>query len=189
MLNAFIRFGDGRVVNTTDSAELAAAFHDPLAQFWVDISDPTDAEYALLSDLFGFHPLTIEDVIHEIQRPKLESYAMVCDKLNTGYFFLVIHGPDLDPAPDCLFKATELDAFISERYLITIHEAPLASLTEMFNRVHTDPEARLKWGIDLLLYELIDRLVNKYAPILDSFQETIDGSRISRSEIPLPNLR
>ena len=186
MLNAFVRYGDGRVTHATEAADIAAVFHDPSTQFWLDIAEPDDREHALLSDLFGFHPLAIEDVMHEIQRPKLESYAMIGDKLKTDYYFLVIHGPDIDPDPDSLFQTVELDAFISERYLVTIHEAPLASLKEMFNRVHTDPEARLQWGIDVLLYELIDRLVDRYAPILDDFQEVLDKLEDEAIDNPPP---
>ncbi|HZD50979.1 MAG TPA: magnesium/cobalt transporter CorA [Silvibacterium sp.] len=174
MLNAYIRFGDGQVVHATEADKIASAFHDPSAQFWLDIAAPDDSEHTLLSDVFGFHPLVIEDVVHEIQRPKLESYAMVGDKLKNDYFFLVIHGPETDPDPERLFQTAELDAIFSERYLITIHESPLGSLNEMFSRVHTDPEARLKWGVDVLLYELIDRLVDRYGPILDDFEETLD---------------
>jgi magnesium transporter len=174
MLNAFVRFGDGQVVHATVPDKIASAFHDPAAQFWLDIGAPDDAEHALLADVFGFHPLVIEDVVNEIQRPKLESYAMVGDKLKNDYFFLVIHGPEADPDPERLFQTTELDAIFSERYLITIHEGPLGFLSDMFNRVHTDPEARLKFGIDVLLYELIDRLVDRYGPILDDFEEVLD---------------
>lgn len=174
MLNACIRFGDGRVETSTDPANLSVAFHDPSAQFWVDFCNPVESEFALLKDLFGFHPLAIEDVVHEVQRPKLESYAMVGDSLKTDYFFLVIHGPDLNPDPERLFQTTELDIFLSERYLVTIHERPMASVSEMSVRVRTAPEGRLKWGTDVLLYELIDRLVDKYHPILDDFQELLD---------------
>ena len=112
MLNAFIRSGGG-AVNTTDPEHLSAAFHDTTAEFWLDICYPTEAEYALLKDLFGFHPLAIEDVIHEVQRLKLESYALVGDKQKEDYFFLVIHGPYLDPDPARLFQTTELDIFLS----------------------------------------------------------------------------
>ena len=174
MLSAFIRYSDGHVATATEPADIASAFHDASTQFWLDISAPGDPDYALLDDVFGFHPLAIEDVMHEIQSPKLESYAMIGDKLKNEYFFLVIHGPEIHPARDGLFQTAELDAFISDRYLVTIHETPLGSLNEMFARVHTDPEARLKWGIDVLLYEIIDRLVDRYAPILDDFQETLD---------------
>ncbi len=87
MLNVFTRSGDGRAALSTDAEQLVAAFHDPTTQFWVDISAPTEADFALLKDLFGFHPLAIEDVIHEVQRPKLESYAMVGDKFQARLFF------------------------------------------------------------------------------------------------------
>ena len=174
MLNAFVRYSDGRVEHATEPDKIASVFHDSSAQFWLDIGAPDDAEHGLLADVFGFHPLVIEDIVHEIQRPKLESYAMIGDKLKNDYFFLVIHGPDIDPDPERLFQTTELDAIFSERYLITIHEAELGSLKDMFNRVHTDPEARLKFGVDVLLYELIDRLVDRYGPILDDFEEVLD---------------
>ena len=150
------------------------AFHDTTTRFWIDICYPTEADYALLKDIFGFHPLAIEDTIHEVQRPKLESYALVGDKLKEDYFFLVIHGPYLDPHPDYLFQTTELDIFISRRYLVTVHEQPMVSVEEMAHRVKSDPEVSLNWGIDILLYELLDRLVDKYAPILDDFEETLD---------------
>jgi len=186
MLNAFVRFGDGQVAHVTEPDKIAAAYNDPSAQFWLDIATPDDGEHALLSDVFGFHPLVIEDVVHDIQRPKLESYAMIGDKLKNEYFFLVIHGPEVDPDPERLFQTCELDAIFSERYLITVHESDLGSLKEMFNRVHTDPEARLKWGIDVVLYELIDRLVDRYGPILDDFEEVLDKLEEEAIESPPP---
>src|ERR1700744_6377683 len=127
MLKLFTRSSDGKTAISADPEQLAVAFNDPNAQFWVDVSAPTESDYALLKDLFGFHPLAIEDVIHEVQRPKLESYAMVGDGLKQDYFFLVIHGPDLDPDPDHLFQTAELDIFLSQRYLVTIHEQHLMS--------------------------------------------------------------
>jgi magnesium transporter len=87
MLTAFIKFSDGHTMRATDSADLSVAFYDASAQFWVGLCAPTEAEYALLKDLFGFHPLAVEDVVNEVQRPKLESYALVGDKLKTDYFF------------------------------------------------------------------------------------------------------
>src|SRR5215207_6421231 len=61
MLTAFIRFGDGRISTDASHASLAAALRDARAVFWVDIDKPEDEDYAMLDDVFGFHPLAIED--------------------------------------------------------------------------------------------------------------------------------
>jgi hypothetical protein len=112
MFNAFIRFGDGNTIISSDAGKLSSAFLDPSAQFWVDFCAPTDPEHALLRDLFGFHPLAVEDVIHEVQRPKLESYAMVGGRLKTDYFILVIHGPHIDPDPNaCSRRPNSISSF------------------------------------------------------------------------------
>jgi magnesium transporter len=50
--------------------------------FWLDIQGPGEADFALLEKVFGFHHLTIEDIQHQDQRPKLEEYK--------GYTFIVI---------------------------------------------------------------------------------------------------
>src|SRR4051812_43534346 len=50
---------------------------------WVDLSDQTETETALLGERFGFHPLTLEDCLHFDQRPKVEEYG--------EYLFIVLH--------------------------------------------------------------------------------------------------
>jgi magnesium transporter len=173
-MNAFIRYQDGRTERSDDPAVISAAFREPSTTFWLDILSPSAPDYALLRDLFGFHELAVEDVEKEVQRPKLESYALIGDALKAEYFFLVIHGPDIDPDPECLFQTTELDIFFSERYLVTLHDDPLMSVNELTARVETNLAAGMNQGIDILLYEILDRLVDRYAPILDDFQETLD---------------
>jgi len=40
------------------------------AGFWLDIEAPDEADYQLLEHTFKFHPLTIEDIRHQDQRPR-----------------------------------------------------------------------------------------------------------------------
>ena len=61
MVNVFIRTGEGRIITEHDPACLASALKDPKAVFWVDMDKPTEEELGLLDDVFGFHPLAIED--------------------------------------------------------------------------------------------------------------------------------
>jgi magnesium transporter len=47
----------------------------PTNVVWLDIQDPADEDTALLRDVFGFHPLAIEDAIRSHERPKVDAYA------------------------------------------------------------------------------------------------------------------
>jgi magnesium transporter len=187
MLTAFIKFGDGRTSTDTDEKTLAAAARDPKATFWLDMNKPTDEELALLDDVFGFHPLAIEDTIQYSQRPKIESYNHIGDAFKQGYFYMVIHGPDLATFRENL-RTKELDLFVSERYLITIHEEPHRSVTDLINRARADPTRVLDPGIDMLLHNILDLLVDNYRPILDHLQEEIDDLEEKAATDPKPDL-
>src|SRR5580704_14468239 len=53
------------------------AIQDHLARdhfFWVDLTDPSSDDVERLHDIFGFHPLALEDALHFGQRPKLDHY-------------------------------------------------------------------------------------------------------------------
>jgi len=187
MLSVFIRTGDGRVITDSDSSHLIEALRDPKAAFWVDIDRPSDEELALLDDVFGFHPLAIEDTINYQQRPKIESYDHMGDMNRQGYFYMVIHGPDLKTFKEKV-RTKELDIFVSERYMVTIHEEPMTSIESVMKRVRADPARMLNAGIDMLLHSVLDMLVDHYSPILDQLQETIEGLEDKAISQPTPLL-
>jgi magnesium transporter len=187
MVSAFIKFGDGRISTDAGEANLAAALRDPKAAFWVDIDHPEDENYAMLDDVFGFHPLAIEDSINRAQRPKIESYNHVGDACQQGYFYMVIHGVDPSQAKKRL-ETQELDMFMSERYLITIHDEPMPAVEHLKARAQSDPHVVLDPGIDLLLYKILDRLVDAYSPILDDMQDELDELEEESVVNPTPEL-
>ena len=187
MVTACIKFGDGRVSTDADPKSLVAALRDPKAVFWVDIDKPEDEDYALLDDVFGFHPLAIEDSINRAQRPKIESYNHIGDACQQGYFYMVIHGVDPSTAKKRL-ETLELDMFVSERYLLTIHDEPLPPILHLKNRARADAHVVLDPGIDLLLYQILDRLIDAYQPILDDMQDELDELEEEAAHDPTPEL-
>ncbi|OXH76108.1 cation transporter [Cryptococcus neoformans] len=56
--------------------------------WWLDVSCPTWEDLREIGELLGLHPLTLEDVLQQDPREKLERF----DKL--GYYFLVIRALD-----------------------------------------------------------------------------------------------
>ncbi len=173
MVFAYIRFGDGTISTDTDESTLLRAIRDPKAIFWLDMDRPSDDELALLDDVFGFHPLAIEDTIQYNQRPKIENYNHVGDMCNSGYFYLVIHGPDLATFREKL-RTKELDIFLSERYMVTIHDEEMTSIQNARTRVSTNPARVLDAGVDMLLHYILDHVIDAYVPIFDWMQEQID---------------
>jgi magnesium transporter len=127
--------------------------------FWIDLYQPTEADFAVLRDVFHFHPLALEDSEHFGQRAKLDDYD--------DYAFLVVYGavPDED-------RLVEVHGFYSERYLVTIHRDDAPAFTEVRRRYQ-----KRKAPIDdpgLLLYQIIEGLVDSFFPILADFDDRID---------------
>jgi magnesium transporter len=187
MLQVFIKFADGQISNDTSVEALKAAVHDDGAVFWLDMANPTEAEYSILKDVFGFHPLAIEDSIKYAQRPKIESYAQAGDAAHHGYFYMVVHGPDLETFREKL-RTKELDIFLSERYLVTIHEEAFVALAPVLERAKSDARLLLDQGIDMLLHEMLDRMVDACQPILDYLQEQIDALEDEAVDCPTPDV-
>src|SRR5205085_4353213 len=126
MVNAFILFGDGRVSTDASAQSIAAALADPKARLWVDLEEPTETEHALLREPFHFHALAIEDTQHHVQRPKIEGYRYHDSPTGTtDYFYIVVHGPDLRSFHS--HELPEIDMFLSERFLVTVHDPPFES--------------------------------------------------------------
>jgi magnesium transporter len=127
--------------------------------FWIDLPQPVPEDFAILRDVFGFHPLALEDSEHFGQRAKLDDYD--------DFVFLVVYGaaPDED-------RLVEVHCFYSERFLITVHrdDAPAFSLLrDRYQKRKGSME-----GSALLLYRIIDALVDSFFPILADFDDRID---------------
>ena len=131
--------------------------------FWLDIEAPDDADYELLEKTFKFHALTIEDIRHQNQRPKVDEYE--------EYNFSVLFVADL--AGDELVLR-EHHLFVGAHYLITVHQEPSPELKELQERVHKSPElSHGKPGF--LTYLAIDTIVDASFPVLDKLDDIVDA--------------
>jgi magnesium transporter len=127
--------------------------------FWIDVDQPVEEDFAVLRDVFKFHPLAVEDAEHFDQRPKIEEYD--------DFVFLVVYGANPDDD-----RLVEVHCFYSEKFLITVHRDEAPAFTEVRKRY-----AKRTRPIDnpgRLLYEIIDALVDSFFPILSDFDDRID---------------
>jgi magnesium transporter len=137
---------------------------------WVYIEKPSTNEVEFLAQHFNFHPLNLDDVLSRIQRPKIDYYE--------DHLFIVLHFPVFDKE-NRITKPSEVDIFVGENYVITVHcSADLKPLAKFFRecQIHEkSQETYLGRGSGFLLYHILDRLVNYCFPILSKVTENIDA--------------
>ena len=148
----------------TDPDLLPGFLKDDEETLRVDFEAPSESESEILSTVFNFHPLAIEDCIAESQLPKLDDFG--------DYLFLVIHGARRGDAPGT-FNTIEVNFFIGKRFLVTFHPQHSRSIDQTKQRCQKN-SLTLSRGADFLLHEIMDGLVDDYFPILDDFDEVID---------------
>jgi magnesium transporter len=138
--------------------------------FWVDLSAPTAEEGRLLSEVFHFHPLAVEDAVSALQFPKIETYP--------GYLYLVLHGIDVKRGGR--FATQDVDFFLGSNYLVTVHggvSRSVARLRDVCDR-HSHILAEGPVG---LLHRIIDSMVDNYRPAIEDIEkriETVEGQAV-----------
>jgi magnesium transporter len=132
------------------------------AFLWLDSVDPTDDDLAALQAAFGVHPLTIEDVKHRHQRPKVEIFQ--------DYAFVVLRPIELT---DGSMIEKELHAFVGRRFIVTLRPSPVCDMTEIASRWERQPEL-LREGGGYAIYVLIDEVVDDYLSAVERFEDDID---------------
>src|SRR5215471_4496506 len=109
---------------------------------WVDLENPTPEETKdVLTDVFHFHPLSIEDCVAVSPSPKVEEYSPKEGDLFTPYLFMVIHAVDYS-RKDGVFATSELNFFLGKNFLVTYHDAPLRG-------IHTTEEQCVKGRVQI----------------------------------------
>jgi len=135
---------------------------------WIDIIRPTNKEIQMLKDMYDFHDLLLEDCMTEHQRSKVDSYE--------DYSFIVLHLPRYKKE---LFRldSEEIDVFIGQDYLVTLHEGELKPLVELAQNCQSKEELRREYmekGSALLLYEIIKTLFDYCFPMLDKIGNMVN---------------
>ena len=131
---------------------------------WVDISNPTPEEAQILSSVFKFHDLAIEDALSEIHHPKVESYG--------SYLYLILHGIDFREAEHC-FKTQDVDFFLGEQFLVTVHPGHSRTVVHVRDVCARNDRA-LGEGPVALLHRIVDTMVDHYMPEMEKLGDRLD---------------
>jgi magnesium transporter len=166
MIRIFYRHASGSLVRNLPQEQLAAATRDENATLWVDMVNPTQSEYhEILHTVFNFHPLAIEDAANSILVPKINDYRR--------YLFLVTHSVYYGTEPVDL-TSSEMDIFLGPNFLVTIHDREMSSVDELWQDEAFHQNEGLAQGPAMLLYEILDRQVDRFMRLLDQFETELE---------------
>jgi magnesium transporter len=148
-------------VEPGDISELIRRDNDFL---WFDLHNPHEDDIALLREEFDFHPLAIEDIVRQHQRPKIDAYD--------GYYFLVVYALHYDEASSNI-HTHPLHLFIGTNYIVSVHSGAIHIIDETMRRWerHQDEIGR---GGGAVLYHVLDAIIDEYFPVIDRIAERIE---------------
>ena len=128
---------------------------------WIGIVDPTEEELRQLKNCFDLHPLALEDAAQEHLRPKLDVYG---DEL-----FIVARTARLE---DGEIRYVKTAIFVGDRHIITVRTGSLRDHTQLREHLEGSPHL-LKYGVDYVLWGILDFVVDCYLPIVEAVEEEI----------------
>ncbi len=131
---------------------------------WIGLYRPTEEEFASVAGEFGLHPLAVEDATEAHQRPKLERYG---DTL-----FVVLRAARYLDRPETV-EFGEVHIFVGDAFVVTVRHGEAPHLKEVRGRMEEE-SGLLRRGPEAVLYAVMDRVVDDYAPVVAGLENDID---------------
>jgi len=163
------RKGSSKVEEGFTVDDLPGLLADKTNVVWVDLRGETDehvqeARHVML-DIFGFHPLTVEDCLITRRQPKIEGFP--------DYFYFIVHGIKPNETSATNFVTKELDGYLGPNYVVTFHVQRFRSIKSVKQKIRTSTFI-CERGSAYLLHNILDELVDLYMPIVEDFDNEIN---------------
>ena len=134
---------------------------------WVDLDVSDPAQAAMLSEVFHFHPLAVEDALNPVSRVKVDEYPefLVVIARVVGFAEHTPDPYDLDTA--------NLTIFVTPNTVVTAHTQSSPVVRALTERLRTNPDL-LERGPARIAHQALDLAIDAYFPLLDQLDEFVD---------------
>ena len=138
---------------------------------WVGLHEPDDHQMQTVADVFGLHPLAVEDAVCAHQRPKLERYD------NTLFLVLktvnYVEHESVALARE-IVETGEIMIFVGADFVVTVRHGEHSGLAGVRKQMDASPDM-LKLGPYAVMHAIADHVVDSYLDITDSIESDIDA--------------
>src|SRR5664279_2591247 len=159
MLVNCVAYQNGRKLADIPIEDISEYVSRPDCFVWVALFEPSSDELDTMAEEFGLHELAVDDARHGHQRPKIEEYG---DSL-----FAVLHA--IEPQPDGELRVGEIDIFVGSNYVLSVRVNSERGFTDVRARSEHEPHL-LQYGASYVFYALLDKVVDRYFPVLDALE-------------------
>src|SRR5271157_6183830 len=138
---------------------------------WIGLHEPDHHQMQAVADVFGLHPLAVEDAVHAHQRPKLERYD---DTL-----FLVLKTVNYVPHESVslarqIVETGEIMIFVGKDFVVTVRHGQHGGLSDVRKRMDANP-AHMRLGPFAVMHAIADTVVDHYLEVTDLMATDIDA--------------
>jgi magnesium transporter len=126
--------------------------------FWLDMSQPAAGDINAVARVLGLPPDAVADVLTPSEFPKLHDYDSM--------IFAISHNPGTS---DERFTTHEVDCFLTDRFLVTIHEESIPAIEWIAERDMTAYAAP-----DAVLADILEIAAGRYLTLIDGLGRHID---------------
>jgi len=131
---------------------------------WIDVQGLGDETILKeLAEIFGLHPLALEDIVHVPQRPKTQSYdnhQLLFTRMLTG-------------GKKGKLGVEQVSFLIAKNYIVTFQERPGDVFDPIRLRLKNNNQQLRSTKVDYLAYALLDSIVDSYFPVIDNLGDCI----------------
>jgi magnesium transporter len=162
MLINCVAYQDGRKLADIPVEDISDYVARQDAFVWVALRDASRAELEVMQEEFGLHELAVEDAGRGQQRPKIEEYG---DSLFVVVKMLELREDEL--------HVGEVDIFVGPNYVLSNRSNSTKDFLGVRARAEREPHL-LQQGSGFVLYALMDAVVDRYFPIIDTLEVELE---------------
>lgn len=160
-----IQYNESSLQNIEQPPKLSQVEQDDVV-IWYDVRGLADTKFIEdLGQLFGIHPLTLEDILDVNQRPKYEE--------SDDAIFILFHALRYNEETKEI-EREQISIYLKGQTVITFQEDVSDLFKPIRNRLQKAEGKIRKLKADYLTYALIDHIVDNYYVSLDAYEENIE---------------
>jgi magnesium transporter len=138
---------------------------------WIGLHEPDEQQMQSVAELFGLHPLAVEDAVHAHQRPKAERYDDTIFMVLKTVVFIPHETVALARE---IVETGEIMVFVGADFVVTVRHGDHSGLAEVRRHLEADPK-QLQLGPMAVMHAVADHVVDSYRDVTRAMEADVDA--------------